>query len=158
MGAQLGFGCTYICEDNFENIMTKFDDFQTYVYETLNASFVDVKDDLDDIFDDASAMLVAKVHQKAASLSHHAAKLDATHRVLQDLLTAADDDEARGLVVLDEDGNEVELVEESVSEVVRHKENGVAWATFAAQATVAFVAGLVVESYRLRKERALASN
>lgn len=156
-----------MCENDFATIMTKFDNFQTYVYSTLNASFVDVKEDLDAIFDDASSMLVAKVHQKAASLSHHAAKLDATHRVLQDLLTRAEAAEreegreggggARGLVVRDEDGHEMELVEETVREVVRHKETRVAWVTFAAQAAVAFVAGLVVESFRLRKDRAVGT-
>ena len=165
MGADWGMGCTYVCEDNFAKIMTKFEDFQTYVYDTLNSSFVEVKADLDDIFEDASKMLLTKVHQKTAALSHHAAKLDATHRVLQDLLTAeaaaeaAAADDSRGLVTyVDEDGNEVELVEETVGDVlVRHKETGVAWPTFALQATVAFIVGLVVESYRLRKERAQLS-
>ena len=156
-GANFGLGCSYVCDDNFDAIMGKFDEFQTYIYATLNASFVDVKEDLDEIFEDASAMLVAKVHQKTAQLSHHAAKIDATHRVLLDLLASSDvpgDTQNRGLFGSGESEESPELVEEAleVASVVRHKDSGVLWSTFALQGLVAFVGGLVLESYRLRKE------
>jgi hypothetical protein len=29
MGAGWGYGCTYLCEDNFADIIDKFDDFST---------------------------------------------------------------------------------------------------------------------------------
>lgn len=84
-------------------------------------------------------MLVGKVQQKIAALSHHAARLEATHQVLLSLLT---DD------VSDED------FEASLSAVKPAAQSTGDHSAFMLQAAVCFVVGVVVESVRFSRNRA----
>ena len=47
MGSQWGYGCNNVCEDNFADIMDKWDDFATDVYAKLNVSFIEAEETLD---------------------------------------------------------------------------------------------------------------
>ena len=87
-------------------------------------------------------MLVSKVHQKAVALSHQHARLEATYRVLFDLL---------------DDGSSIEAPTADVELIAEEKDVhikvGVQWSTFAMQMMVAIAVGAVVESSRLRTQR-----
>jgi hypothetical protein len=85
------------------------------------------------IIDDASTMLLTKVHQKTALVSHQHARLEATHRVLSELLEAPDDEELAAV-----DTKDVNIGQ------------GVLWSTFGVQMAVALTVGAVVESWRIR--------
>jgi len=150
-GAGWGMGCSYLCDDNLEGVKELFDDFSTFTYSTLNSSFTTTRSDLKDIIDDASTMLVAKVAAKAAALSHQHARLEATHRVLVDLLGDADAHAAAN------DAAE-RVAEEALvtitSEKEVHSKPGVLWTTFGLQIGLAVVAGIFVESSRIRSAAA----
>mmetsp|Transcript_51386 Transcript_51386/g.65784 ORF Transcript_51386/g.65784 Transcript_51386/m.65784 type:complete len:235 (-) Transcript_51386:4-708(-) len=143
MGAGWGQGCSYVCEGNYDDMLDTWDDFSTWIYSTLNASFIDTKSELKDIIDDASTMMLTKVHQKAAAISHHQARLEATHRVLVDIIGSDDEDDVP--VVSRE-----MLASSEPTDV--HIGTGVLWSTFGMQMLVALTVGVVIESYRIRRQ------
>jgi hypothetical protein len=94
-----------------------------------------------DIIDDASTMLLTKVHQRAAAISHHQARLEATHRVLVDIMGDEDDIQTT---------ERQELAASEPTDV--HIGTGVMWSTFGVQMLVAVTVGMVIESIRIRRQ------
>lgn len=80
-------------------------------------------------------MLLTKVQQKTVALSHEHARLEATHRVLSELLETT-----------------IQLEEETEEKSV-HRSVGVLWSTFAVQMVLALAVGAVVESSRIRSQQ-----
>lgn len=89
-------------------------------------------------------MLLTKVHQKAAAISHHQARLEATHRVLVDLI--GEDD-------IQTTTERQQLATSEPTDV--HIGTGVMWSTFGLQMLVAVTVGIVIESIRIRKQHSV---
>lgn len=88
-------------------------------------------------------MLLTKVHQKAAAISHHQARLEATHRVLVDMI--GEDDQTTTTTT-----HRQQLAAAEATDV--HIGTGVMWSTFGLQMLVAVTVGIVIESIRIRKQ------
>ena len=80
-GGGWGYGCTSICQGEFDNIEDLFDDFVATSYKTLQTSFETVGSEVENIVSDAAALVLAKVQAKATAVSHQHARLDATYKV-----------------------------------------------------------------------------
>lgn len=80
-GAGWGYGCTSVCQGDFDEIEDLFDDFVSTSHKTLKKSFKSARTEIEKIVDDAAALVLAKVQTKAAAVSHQHARLDATYKV-----------------------------------------------------------------------------
>jgi len=76
--------CVKLCEDNFLSIYEKLDVFKVRVIEMLNNS--NVNEELKEVLEEMSMHIILKTRINMEKISHHHARLDATSRVLQDLL------------------------------------------------------------------------
>ena len=80
-GGGWGYGCTSVCQGEFDDIEDLFDDFVATSYKTLQTSFTVVGREIEKIVTDAAALVLAKVQAKATAVSHQHARLEATYKV-----------------------------------------------------------------------------
>ena len=85
--------CSHVCESNFISIYEKFDKFGEHVFQTLNKTNVELSHELKKIIDEMSLALIMKTKMNIAKINDHHARLEATSRVLQQLLTVEKDKE-----------------------------------------------------------------
>jgi len=79
--------CTDLCEYNFIHIYEKFDAFGEYVIETMNKTSAEASEELKNMISDMSQILVEKTKQNMAKISHRHARLEASSRILEQMLT-----------------------------------------------------------------------
>lgn len=124
--------CVSICEDSFINIYKQFDDFGSRMVEILNKSSVELSHELKEIVDEMSTALLDKVKLNVVMISQQHARLEATSRIVEELLQ-------------NEPVATIEFVE-------RHVRQGMSWYQFIGLCCIAFCIGINIETIRIRYE------
>ena len=128
--------CSNLCEDNFISIYEKLDNFKEKIMLTLNKTSVDVSKELKNIIDEMTIALVIKTKLNMEKISQHHARLEATSRVLEQLLQVP---------------NEQELITQSVHEE-RHTNRGLNVYQFIILSIVFLCIGINFEIIRNRRK------
>lgn len=126
--------CSNLCEDNFISIYAKFDTFGQRIISTLNKTNVELSHELKNIVDEMSVALVLKTKLNIAKVNHHHARLEATSRVLEQMLQP----------------KVPELLEYSIHET-RHTNRGLNYYQFILLCIVFVCIGINFETIRSRR-------
>jgi hypothetical protein len=125
--------CSPLCEDNFISIYEKFDSFGERVIRSLNKSNVEMTQELKKIVDEISLALVIKTKLNMEKITRHHARLEASSRVLEQMLQIE---------------NQVEPVQ-----VVRHVQRGLNIYQFVVLMIIFLIIGINFEIIRARREK-----
>jgi hypothetical protein len=82
--------CSNLCEDNFIPIYQKFDAFGEYAIRMMNQSSIEASEELKKLVSNMSQLLIEKTKQNMAKISHHHARLEASSRILEEMLTGTE--------------------------------------------------------------------
>lgn len=78
--------CSNLCEDNFITVYEKFDAFGKHMIQSLNKTNIELSKEIKQIVDEMSLALIIKTKLNMQKISHHHARLEATSRVLEQIL------------------------------------------------------------------------